>query len=32
MHHLDPEHVASEVFRVAVPDGATLIIGRVDAT
>ena len=30
MHHLDQEHAASEVFRVAAPDGATLIIGRVE--
>lgn len=29
IHHLDQEHVASEVFRVAAPDGATLIIGRI---
>jgi ubiquinone/menaquinone biosynthesis C-methylase UbiE len=29
MHHLDQENVASEVFRVAAPDGATLIIGRI---
>ena len=29
MHHLDQEHAASEVFRVAAPDGATLIIGRI---
>jgi ubiquinone/menaquinone biosynthesis C-methylase UbiE len=29
MHHLDQEHVVSEVFRVAVSDGATLIIGRI---
>ena len=30
MHQLDQDHAASEVFRVAAPDGATLIIGRVD--
>ena len=30
MHQLDQEHAASEVFRVAAPDGATLIIGRVE--
>jgi ubiquinone/menaquinone biosynthesis C-methylase UbiE len=30
MHRLNLEHVASEVFRVASPDGATLIIGRVE--
>src|ERR1044072_3827130 len=29
MHHLDHDHAASEVFRVAAPDGATLIIGRI---
>jgi ubiquinone/menaquinone biosynthesis C-methylase UbiE len=29
MHHLNEEHAASEVFRVAAPDGATLIIGRI---
>lgn len=30
MHLLDQEHAASEVFRVASPRGATLIIGRVE--
>jgi ubiquinone/menaquinone biosynthesis C-methylase UbiE len=30
MHLLEPEHVASEVFRVAHERGATLIVGRVD--
>jgi hypothetical protein len=30
IHHLDQEHAASEVFRVASPDGATLVIGRVE--
>ena len=30
IHHLDHEHAASEIFRVASPDGATLIIGRID--
>jgi hypothetical protein len=30
MHHLDHEHAASEVFRVASPDSAMLIIGRVE--
>ena len=30
MHLLDQEHAASEIFRVAAPDGATLIIGRVE--
>jgi hypothetical protein len=29
MHQLDQEHAASEVFRVAAPSGATLIIGRI---
>jgi ubiquinone/menaquinone biosynthesis C-methylase UbiE len=29
MHLLDPEHAASEIFRVASPRGATLVIGRV---
>ncbi|MGA9770424.1 MAG: class I SAM-dependent methyltransferase [Blastocatellia bacterium] len=30
VHLLEPEHVASEVFRVAHARGATLIVGRVD--
>lgn len=30
LHLLEPEHVASEVFRVAHTSGATLIAGRVD--
>ncbi len=30
IHLLDQEHAASEVFRVAAPGGATLIVGRVD--
>ena len=30
LHLLDHEHVADEVFRVATPTGATLIIGRVE--
>ena len=30
LHLLDHEHVADEVFRVAKPTGATLIIGRVE--
>jgi ubiquinone/menaquinone biosynthesis C-methylase UbiE len=30
MHHLDHEHAASEIFRVSAPDGATLIIGRIE--
>jgi ubiquinone/menaquinone biosynthesis C-methylase UbiE len=30
MHQLDQEHAASEVFRVAAPGGATLIIGRIE--
>jgi len=30
IHHLDEEHAASEIFRVASPDGATLIIGRIE--
>lgn len=30
MHLLEPEHVASEVFRVAHGCGATLVVGRVD--
>lgn len=30
MHHLDREHAASEIFRVAAPDGATLILGRIE--
>jgi ubiquinone/menaquinone biosynthesis C-methylase UbiE len=30
MHQLDQEHAASEVFRVAAPEGATLIIGRIE--
>jgi hypothetical protein len=30
MHLLDHEHAASEVFRVAAPRGAMLIIGRVE--
>jgi ubiquinone/menaquinone biosynthesis C-methylase UbiE len=30
IHLLEPEHVASEVFRVARAGGATLIVGRVD--
>lgn len=30
LHLIDHEHVASEVFRVAAGDGATLIFGRVD--
>jgi ubiquinone/menaquinone biosynthesis C-methylase UbiE len=30
MHLLDQTHVASELFRVAAPDGAALIIGRVE--
>ncbi|HYM00881.1 MAG TPA: methyltransferase domain-containing protein [Blastocatellia bacterium] len=29
MHLLDQEHAASEVFRVASPDGAALVLGRV---
>jgi SAM-dependent methyltransferase len=32
MHLLEPEHVASEVLRLAAPDGATLILGRVERT
>jgi SAM-dependent methyltransferase len=30
MHLLDQEHVAREILRVASPDGATLILGRVE--
>ncbi len=30
IHHLDHEHAASEIFRVAAPSGATLIIGRIE--
>ena len=30
MHLLDHEHAAAEVFRLAAPDGATLIVGRVE--
>ena len=30
LHLLDGEHVADEVFRVATPAGATLIIGRIE--
>lgn len=30
MHHLDEEHAASEIFRVAAPGGATLILGRIE--
>jgi len=30
LHLLNPEHVAAEVFRVAGPTGATLIMGRVE--
>lgn len=30
LHLIDHEHVASEVFRVASADGATLVFGRVD--
>ncbi|HYP28564.1 MAG TPA: class I SAM-dependent methyltransferase [Blastocatellia bacterium] len=30
IHHLDQEHAASEIFRVASPGGATLILGRID--
>lgn len=32
MHLLEHEHVAAEVFRLAAPDGATLILGRVERT
>ncbi|MBV9960339.1 MAG: hypothetical protein JO360_18070, partial [Acidobacteria bacterium] len=30
IHLLDHEQVASELFRVALPDGATMIVGRVE--
>lgn len=30
LHLLDAEHVAAEVYRVAQPSGATLIVGRVE--
>ncbi|MFL6213197.1 MAG: class I SAM-dependent methyltransferase [Blastocatellia bacterium] len=30
LHLLDAEHIAAEVFRVAAPTGATLIVGRVE--
>ena len=32
MHLLEHEHVAAEVFRLASPAGATLILGRVERT
>jgi SAM-dependent methyltransferase len=32
MHLLEHEHVAAEMFRVASPAGATLILGRVERT
>ncbi|MDT5268123.1 MAG: hypothetical protein QOH49_309 [Acidobacteriota bacterium] len=32
MHLLEHEHVAAEVFRLAAPAGATLILGRVERT
>ncbi len=32
MHLLGHEHVAAEVFRLASPDGATLLVGRVERT
>lgn len=32
MHLLEPEHVAAEVFRLASPDGATVLLGRVERT
>jgi len=32
MHLLEREHVAAEIFRLASPDGATVVLGRVERT
>src|SRR5215207_2301251 len=32
VHLLEPEHVAAEIFRLASPAGATVILGRVERT
>jgi ubiquinone/menaquinone biosynthesis C-methylase UbiE len=32
VHLLEPEHVAAEMFRLASPNGATVILGRVERT